>query len=377
MRIPENSRQAGCRARRRQNARMSSAPERSFAEARAAFPVLEHLAYLNAGTFGPLSAATVAAMQSATARDLHEGRSGLPFYTETTEARERLRSRLGALVGAEDGTVALASSTTEACNIVLAGLGLEPEDEIVTTTDEHFGLLGALGCSPARVVVTAPDPDRILAAVTSRTKLIAVSHVLWTTGAILPVHELRAASAVPLLVDGAQSVGAIPVDVRGVDFYTVSGQKWLCGPDSTGALVVTDPDRLRVTAPSYYSQTAYRPDGTFDPQPTAQRFEQGWWAAARIRGLDVAIDGRPTWAFDRAREIAERLRDRLRGRFEVVTPAERATLVSFAADDPPALVGRLHEAGVRVRDIPGRDLVRVSVGYWTSDGDLDRLLGAL
>jgi L-cysteine/cystine lyase len=356
---------------------MDGAGAMSFEQARGAFPVLERLAYLNAGTFGPLAAATVEAMRSAAARDLHEGRSGLPFYTETAEARDRLRRRLGELVSAHTGTVALTSSTTEACNIVLAGLGLGPEDEVVTTTDEHFGLLGALGCSPARVVVTDPDPERILAAVTPRTRLIAVSHVLWTTGAILPVHELRAASGVPVIVDGAQSVGAIPVDVRGLDFYTVSGQKWLCGPDSTGALVVADPERLRVAAPSYVSQVAYRPDGSFDPQPGAQRFEQGWWAPARIHGLETALEGRPPWAFDQARATAERLRQRLRGRVDVITPAERSTIVSFAADDAARLVERLHADGVRVRDIPGRGVVRVSVGYWTSEGDIDRLLDGL
>ena len=75
-------------------------------------------------------------------------------------------ARSRGLVGVEPEQVALTSSTTEGCAIVLRGLGLEPGDEIVTTTDEHFGLLGPLGASPARVVVVEPDPDRILAAVT-------------------------------------------------------------------------------------------------------------------------------------------------------------------------------------------------------------------
>ena len=73
--------------------------------------------------------------------------------------------------------MALTSSTSEACAIVLRGLGLEAGDEIVTTTDEHFGLLGPLGASAATVVVVPPEPDRILAAVTPRTKLIATSQV--------------------------------------------------------------------------------------------------------------------------------------------------------------------------------------------------------
>ncbi len=103
-----------------------------------------------------------------------------------------------------------------------------------------------------------PDPDRILAAVTPRTKLIATSQVLWTTGAVLPLAELRERSGVPVLADGAQSVGAMPTSAAGVDFLTISGQKWLCGPDATGALVVDDPDALALPSPSYFAQTALR-----------------------------------------------------------------------------------------------------------------------
>jgi L-cysteine/cystine lyase len=354
-------------------------PEPTFEQVRAAFPVLERTAYLNAGTFGPLSRRTVEVMHDAVERDLREGRWGMPYFLETMELRQELRMRLAALVGTEPASVALMSSTTGGCNVVLAGLGLGADDEVVTTTDEHFGLLGALGVSPARVVVVAPDPERILAAVTPRTRLIAISQVLWTTGAVLPVRELRERSGVPILVDGAQSAAAIPVDVTGLDFFTISGQKWLCGPDATGALVVADPERLRVTAPSYLSQSSYEQDGSFEPREGAARFEPGWWPAASVRGLLAALDERPGWALERGLEAAERLRGRLRGVVDVVTPAERATLVSFRPEgiDPPALVERLHEAGVVVRELPGRGLVRASVGYWTSDDDLDRLVAAL
>ena len=99
--------------------------------------------------------------------------------------------------------------------------------------------------------------------------MLALSHVLWTTGAVLPVRALREQTGVPILVDGAQSVGAIPVDVSGLDFMTVSGQKWLCGPDATGALFVAEPEQLRVAAPSYFAQAGYQPNGDFEPRPGA------------------------------------------------------------------------------------------------------------
>ena len=132
----------------------------------------------------------------------------------------------------------------------------------MTTTDEHFGLLGPVATSGARVVVVEPDPDRILAAVTPRTRLIATSQVLWTTGAVLPVRELRERSGVPILVDGAQSAGAIPVDVAGMDFFTISGQKWLCGPDATAPSSSPTPSgcvsRRRATSASSRTSTTAR-----------------------------------------------------------------------------------------------------------------------
>src|SRR3970282_3010610 len=105
--------------------------------------------------------------------------------------RTEVRARLAALVSHHPEQVALAGSTTDGCNIVLAGLDLGPEAEVVTTTDEHFGLIGPLHASGARVVVVPPDPDAITAAVTPQTRLLALSHVLWTTGQVLSVPELR------------------------------------------------------------------------------------------------------------------------------------------------------------------------------------------
>ena len=235
------------------------------AEARALFPVLERIAYLNAGTFGPLARPTAEAVEQQLRADLELGRIGQPYFDRLQALRAELRAALAELVHVEPEHVSLTSSTTDGCNIVLAGLDLGPDDEIVITGEEHFGLTGPVHASGARVVVADADPEAILAAVTPRTRLLAISQVLWTSGRVLPVHELRERSGVPVLVDGAQSVGAIPVDANGLDFLTISGQKWLCGPDATGALVIADPERLRVARPSFFSQTAHESSGTFEP----------------------------------------------------------------------------------------------------------------
>jgi L-cysteine/cystine lyase len=344
-------------------------------EARALFPVLDRLAYLNAGTFGPLARATVDAVEAQLASELAEGRFRKPYFDRMLGLRADVRAALAALVGVGPEHVSLTSSTTDGCNIVVAGLGLQPADEVVTTREEHFGLLGPLHASGARVVVVEANPDAIRAAVTPRTRLLALSEVLWTTGKVLPVHELREQTGVPVLVDGAQSVGAIPVDARGLDFLTISGQKWLCGPDSTGALVVADPEALRVAWPSFFSQTAYEPTGEFQPAEGAARFDPGWIATASLAGLLTALELPPEWRFERAAEQTARCRKLLAPLADVVDGG--ATLVAFRTDDPPAVVARLAEAGVVVRDLPGTGLVRVSCGWWTSDEDLERLVAGL
>jgi len=352
----------------------------TFEEARAQFPVLDRYAYLQAGSVGPLARRTLDAMHAVLEDGIAHGRGSQAQFTKLLEEREALRAELAALVGVGAEQVALTASTTDGCNLVLGGLDLGPSDQVITTTDEHFGLIGPLHASGAEVVVVEPDPERIAAAVTDRTRLIATSHALWTTGAVLPVHELRAATGVPILVDGAQSVGAFPVDARGLDYYTISGQKWLCGPDGTGALVVADPDALRVSHPSYLSQASYERDGSFVAKEGAARFDPNLTPGSAVAGLRAALGAIPEWADVRARELAERFRARLaEAGCDVVVPDERATLVSWRvpADESAELVAKIAAADVVIRELPGRGLLRASVGWWSNEDDLERLVAAL
>jgi L-cysteine/cystine lyase len=348
----------------------------TFDEARAAFPVLDHFAYLNAGTNGPLARSTVEAILAEQLVDLTQGRGGEPYFSRVLAYRDEVRAKLGALLSVAPEQVALTRSTTDGCNIVLAGLDLAPEDEIVTSDVEHFGLIGPVHASGARVVV-APE-DGIVEAVTHRTRLIAISHVSWLSGNSLEPERVRAETGLPILVDGAQSAGVIPVSAATFDFYAVSCQKWLCGPDVTGALVVADPDALRVALPSYFAQSEHRPDGSFVPRAGAERFDSGWIGGPSLAGLSAALEVAPEWRLERTAETAARCRAALAERVEVVTKPDQAGLVTFRPEtDPTELVDRLRERGVIVREIPGRNLIRVSCGYWTSEEDLDRLLDGL
>jgi L-cysteine/cystine lyase len=358
-----------------------------LAEIRAQLPVLERMAYLNAGTMGPLPRRSADVLARWTIRTAEEGRSGRTLFDEILAMRERVREEIGRLVNAPPGTIALTSASTDGCNIVLTGLGLGPGDEVVTTDSEHPGLFGGLVASGATVRIAeirdraASDALPLLdAQLSERTRLIALSHVSWLTGAILPIREL-AGRGIPVLVDGAQGAGAIPVDVAelGCDFYTVSAQKWLLGPEATGALYVRREriEELRMTFPSYMSWQ--HPD--YLPRPDAARFDPGWIPTGSLAGLleSLAFAEEVGEArFSRARAMADRCRELLVERgLEVVTEPGQATLVSFRAEQPDALASRLLESGVVVRDLPGTGFVRASCGFWTSEEDLERLVSGI
>jgi L-cysteine/cystine lyase len=348
-------------------------------EARAQFPVLERYAYLNAGSSGPLPRAAVDAVRARLERDLAEGRSGHAYIESILEGRERVREVLAAVLGTSAELVALVDSTTRGCQIAVAGLGLGAEDEVVTSDQEHFGLLGQLHASGVRVVVAEADEDALLAAVTPRTRLIAVSHVLWTTGRKLDLERLHRPDGPPVLVDGAQSAGAIPVDLGFADFYTVSAQKWLCGPEPSGALYVRDPERLRVALPSAFSPESHdEPDGSFVPKDGARRFDSGWIGAPALAGLEAALAVHPEGRYEAAATVTARCRELLDPLVDIVTPPGQSTLVSFRPPgDPTQLVASLAERGVIVRELPGLNLVRASCGWWTNEDDLGRLADGL
>jgi selenocysteine lyase/cysteine desulfurase len=357
----------------------------TFEEARAAFPVLRDYAYLNAGSVGPMSQQTYDAVAEVELEELGP-RGGIEAFKRIMERREQLRKVVAGQIGVDAERLSLTNSTSEGCRVVVAGLDLGPEDEIVTTDAEHYGLLGPIHGSGAKVRVAAVHArpanealDAILAEVGPRTKLIAVSHVLWFSGHVVPIAELKEAVSAPLLVDGAQSVGAIPVDAEPFDFYTVSGQKWLCGPTPTGGLYVRDPDRLRVAWPAYFAQKRHDPDGAFEATDGARRFDRSWIPAAFIAGMEAALSDLPDWRFERSREVAERCRERLlEAGYGVVTESGHANLVSWRWEGEPRPVAeRLYEQGVVIRDLPGTGLLRASCGYWTNEDDLDRLVAAL
>jgi selenocysteine lyase/cysteine desulfurase len=355
--------------------------------ARARFPVLERHAYLNAGSFGPLASATADAISRLRAWEVEHGRGGRAYFDEMLAARGRVRTLLAELIRVPATKLALTESTTQGVQVVVIGLGLGPGDDVVTTDAEHFGLTGPLLASGARLQIAkvrdAPADavfDLIRATVTSRTRLIAISAVSWIDGTVFPWKELHEATGLPVLVDGAQSAGALDVDAAASDFYTVSAQKWLCGPDATGALYVRRPEALRPRLVAYPSAETYDIGaGTWEPKAGAARFDPGFTPASSLAGLEAALTDLPDGRFERAGKLTEHCRALLAAAgHDVVTEAGQATLVTFRArGDAPAVSAALYERGVVVRDLPASDLLRASVGWWNDTSDLERLVAAL
>jgi L-cysteine/cystine lyase len=348
-------------------------------------PVLERLAYLNAGSVGPIPRAAADAAAAELRLGLDEGRGGKAYFERALDLADRLRTRIAGVMGCDPWEVALTGATTDGVNAVLSGLDLAPGDEILTSDEEHPGLLAPLGLARSRggVEVRVVPFDSIAEAVGPRTRLVACSHVSWVTGKVVDARAL-AARAAPVLLDGAQGIGAVALDVRalGCDYYAASGQKWLCGPIGSGYLYVRE-DRiggLSPAAPGYGTLAdalraldlplvdgAARFDGGFPPA------ERSAWSLAALDVLEGVGLGSLQ---ERAVASAARLADSLAARDVVVAPRGASTLVSWECPDPAAESLRLLDEGFLVRDLPGTPYVRASVGGWTTDDELQRLVEA-
>ncbi len=349
---------------------------------RAEFPVVERLAYLNAGTDGPIPAAAVRAARAELDAELIDGRVRAHFERRF-ELHDALRAGYARVLGCAIDDVAITTSTSDGIGRVLAGLDLGPGDEVLTSDQEHPGLIGPLIAARRRGAAVRAVPMRELAdAVGPATTLVACSHVNWVTGETAPA-ELAEVDA-PVVLDGAQGAGAVPIDLQalGCAAYAASGQKWLCGADGTGMLYMAPAFRARVRmiAPGYLSFQ----DVSRGLESDLRTEAQAWGApisreaaAFSLAALEVLEAAGLSAVHRRAAKLAAELAERLRDAGRRVVPRAATTLVSFEDPDPPETRLRLAEAGVAIRDLPGTPLLRASVGAWNDDSDLDRLLAAL
>jgi L-cysteine/cystine lyase len=363
-------------------------------------PAVQDVAFLNAGTCGPLPTAAAEAMAQAAQRELEEGRANVVGLMEFMETQKRTRAAVASFFGVETDSIALTHHTTEGMNIITWGIEWQPGDEIVTTTLEHPGGLYPLYMVRARrgVVLRFADvglgADALPAierAFTARTRVLALSHVTYSSGARFPLREiiqLAHSRGVMVAVDGAQSAGVFDINFRelDVDFYALSGQKWLCGPEGTGALYVR-PDRLDDLWPTFVGYGSFADHdgrGYFLPSPGAARFHAGGVYRPGIAGLLAALTWfqetvGPQWAYQRIAHLAQRCRDLLAQipGVHIVTPASaQAGLVNFAPRGwtPRQMAGLMQaviDRGYQVRAIFHEPYcLRVSTGFYNTEAEL-------
>ena len=353
---------------------------------RAQFPVLERLAYLNAGTVGPVPARASEAGEQQLRLQRDQGRCGRPYFEATLDLASRLRASYAEVLGCDADAVALTGSTTDGVNTVLAGLDLRAGEEILTSDEEHPGLLAPLARAQRTrgVRIRVAPFARIAAEIMPDTRLVACSHVSWASGQMVDMTALTA-SQTPVLLDAAQALGAVPSPIQepGCDFYACSGQKWLCGPEGSGCLYVS-PERLEeleIPWPSYVSLADAHQPLDFEPAAGAARFDLGFPTALRsafaLASLEVLREAGWGWIYERAADLAAVLAGRLGERGIEVLPRGPSTLVSFRLDgrDADDEVRRLAGEGVVVRSVPIYEgVLRASVGAWSDEGELERLV---
>ena len=226
--------------------------------------------------------------------------------------------------------------------------------------------------------------------ITSRTRIIALSHVLWSTGAVLPLIEISGLARrheLIVVVDGAQSAGQVPVDLHamGIDAYAMAGQKWLCGPEATGLLYVRK-DRFADIAPTYVRYGQFDPSGYFIPAEGAKRYEVGEFYSPAVAAQETALrwlrdDVGFAWAHDRIAALGADFRNRLTSidGVTVITPRQpMAGLVNFniAGLRPQDVTSQLFERGYTIRYVetaPCSVSARVSVGWWNTEEEVGEL----
>ncbi|HEX8261096.1 MAG TPA: aminotransferase class V-fold PLP-dependent enzyme [Rubrobacteraceae bacterium] len=273
------------------------------------FPALadNSYVYLNSGGSGPPSRETIAAMHEAD--ELCSGPAylaGTDFYAHQRDLYARARESAGRLVNAAPDDLALTQSTTHGMNLGAFALDWEAGDEVVTSRSEHPGCLVPLHALEKRygVRLKLVEPpittEKIQRAMTPRTRLVAISHVDWTTGEVLPLEEISQLArdrGALTLVDGAQSVGNVPVEVptTGVDMYAFTGHKWVLGPEGMGAFYVRPGLEAESTSLGFASlsdPTAFEAEGGYEEyfHEGARRFEASTMSPALAAGFAAAVD---------------------------------------------------------------------------------------
>ena len=369
--------------------------------------------YFQTGTYGPASDSVLQAVRETMESEARHG-PATPAGRQAHIEREAVaRSGLARLLNVKEEELGIETNTSRAMQQIVRGFRWQAGDEFVMTTLEHvstYGLCDSLEQEyGVKVKVLEADvEDEVLladlaAALNERTRLVCLSHIASPNGRLLPVQEAAAIAhdaGVPVMLDLAQSVGQMPVDLQELDCdYAVgSGHKWLLGPMGTGYMFISE-KQIPGFRPNFIpdrSPWALPDDST--PAPTARsRTELGTYNHALVVGLGRAVEIMESIGLDtmqlRIANLTHQLRSGLTqiDRARVITPLDMeksAGITSvmfdqFAKTDMDGLVARLqerHRTVVKSQWLtaappdPVKVGMRISVAAFNNEDEVDRLL---
>jgi isopenicillin-N epimerase len=344
--------------------------------------------YLNHGGYGACTQVVFEEYQRLQ-RDLERGptdfftrRVSRGMWDEGEETGELFEARaaLARFVGARAEDLVFVPNATSGLNAVIRSLPLGPEDEVLTTGHEYGAITRTWEFVGANLVVC--EPGELAARIGPKTRAVSVSHVTSPTALVLPLEEIcataREAGALAI-VDGAHAPGQVPLDLErlGADVYSGNCHKWLCGPKGAGFLWAR-PEHQDWIAPLVISW-GYRQEADFG--------ERHGWAGTRdpaaYLAVPKAIEVHATFDAERQRALADDAERRLaEAGFPRVKgePAPCMRAVELPPGDPGALWQRMFEEfriEAPVYEWEGRRLLRISIGPYNDEGDVDRLVDAL
>jgi cysteine desulfurase family protein len=344
------------------------------------------------------------------------GRSGHRLSIEAGRIVYETREALASFFGVNDPQrVIFTQNATHALNLTLQGL-LKPGDRVVTGGMEHNAVMRPLrelektGVLVEIVPADAEgclDPAGFAAALKQQTRLVVLDHASNVTGTIAPVAEIaalaRAAGAL-VLVDAAQSAGALPLDMTrmGIDLLAFTGHKGLQGPTGTGGLVLADGFDHSHLNPLVRGGTGSRSEFEIQPDDLPDRFESGTPNGAGIAGLGAGLAWLRDFGLHALREHEMDLTARLReglgnipglrlfgpagaeektGITSFTLPGKRVSEVGYRLDEEYEVLCRvgLHCAPAAHRSIGSfpEGTVRLAVGPLTTCEDIDRAILAV
>jgi selenocysteine lyase/cysteine desulfurase len=325
---------------------------------------------------------------------------GVGFYARQTEIRDRARGAAARLIEAAPQDVALTQNTTHGMNLGALSVNWREGAEAVSAATEHPGCLVPLHNLGRRFgvkvkLVSSPvTAEKVEAVLTPQTRLVALSHVDWKSGEVLPLKDICALArerGALTLIDGAQSVGNVPVDVpsSGADMYAFTGHKWVLGPEGMGALYVRPGLPVHSTNVGFLSlpdPSAFDAEGDYELRVDARRFEASTGSPALAAGFAAAAEAvheRGAAGFEGIRHRADLLANLLseipRVTLRSPRPAQSG-LVSFEVEGLAAkeVAERLLEETFVLRYIPGpRSYVRASTHLFNTESEIGGLAKAV